>query len=487
MLITGTQVVRNFFTTLGVPPIMGCTFRMEETWEGQDDDVVISHALWVSYFGSDPDAIGKRIEFAAGDAEVLGVMPPGFRFPSEQIQFWTTYGWATGARSETWFRRAHLVRAFARLAPDVSQAEADAQLQVVVQRLQEEYPETNRVMGTGMTPLRNFLIKDIRSPLLILLGAVGVLLLLACTNVANLMLVRANERTREVALRHALGAGKIRVARQMLTESGLVAALGAIVGLGLGWAGIKAIAVSSSVGIDGATSLTLDYRVVLFTLAVAGLSGVLFGTAPALRTMTGDLHEVLRDGARGATGSRSALRTVTALVTLEIALALMLVVGAGLMVRSHWLLRDVDPGFRTQGVLAVQFSVPSVRYAERDQVLAFYDQFGELLEARPGVERVGVVGQLPLAGQSWSRQFQAEGWPPERVGLEIVHRRVDAGYFAAVETPLLRGRLFEPTDGPDDARVVVINETFAREHFPAEDPIGQKSASRSTSLARSAL
>jgi putative ABC transport system permease protein len=262
----------------------------------------------------------------------------------------------------------------------------------------------------------------------------------------------------------------------MLTESGLIATLGAIAGLGLGWAGIKAIAVSSSVGIDGATSLTLDYRVVLFTLAVAGFAGVLFGTAPALRTMTGDLHEVLRDGARGATGGGRALRTVSALVTLKIALALMLVVGAGLMVRSNWLLRDVDPGFRTQGVLAVQFSVPSARYAERDQVLAFYDQFGELLEARPGVERVGVVGQLPLAGQSWSSQFQAEGWPPERVGFEIVHRRADADYFAAVETPLLRGRLFEPTDGPDDALVVVINETFAREHFPAEDPIGQKIA-----------
>ena len=476
LLITGTNVVGNFFSTLGVAPMMGRTFRMEETWDGQDGGVVISHALWVSFFGSDPDVIGKRIEFATGDGEVLGVMPRGFRFPSEQIQFWGTYGWESGAPGETWFRRAHFVRAFARLASGVSHAEADAQLQVVVGRLQEEYPETNRVMGAGMTPMRNFLIKEVRTPLMILLGAVGVLLLLACTNVANLMLVRANERTREVALRHALGASKIRVARQMLTESGLIAMAGAIAGLGLGWVGIQAIAASNPVGIDGATSLALDYRVVLFTVAVACFSGILFGAAPTLRTMTGDIHEVLRDGARGASGGRRALRTVSALVTLEVALALVLVVGAGLMVRSHWLMRDVDPGFRTHGVLAVQFSVPSARYAERDQVLAFHDQFGELLEGRPGIEKVGLVGQLPLGGQSWSSQFQAEDWPPERVGFEIIHRRADADYFEAVETPLVRGRLFAPSDGPDDPLVVVINETFAREHFPGEEPIGQRIA-----------
>ncbi len=475
-LMGGTGVVGNFFQALRVEPALGRTFRMEETWDGSDNVVVISHDLWVDHFGQDPEIIGKTIEFSDSSPEIIGVMPPGFRFPSEQTQLWFTMGWATGAREEAWFRRAHFVRAFGRLAPGVTEEQANAQLQVVVRRLQAEYPETNSVMGAGLMPMRDFLIKGVRTPLLVLLGAVGLLLLLACTNVANLMLVRAHERIREVALRHALGAARSRVARQMLTESTLIAVLGGLVGLGLGWAGVKAIAASTPLGIAGATNLALDYRVVLFTFAVAGLSGVLFGTAPALSAMAGDPHAALREGGRGASGTRRSLRAVGMLVTAEVALALLLVVGAGLMVRTFMLLREVDPGFRTEGVLAVQFTIPSSRYAERDQVLDFYDRLIEGLEARPGITAAGTVGQLPLAGTSWSSQFQAEGWPPERVGFEILHRRADTDFFEAVRTPLVRGRLFEPTDGPDDPLVVVINETFAREHFPNEDPIGLKIA-----------
>jgi putative ABC transport system permease protein len=476
VVVVGTGVVGNFFETLGVFPAMGRTFRMEETWAGSDNTVVISDAMWRSHFGSDPDIVGKTLELSTSTPEIIGVMPPGFSFPDDETRLWFTMGWATEAREQVWFRRAHFVRAFARLAPGVSIAEADAQLQVVVERLQQDYPETNSVMGAGMTPIRDFLIKDVRTPLLVLLGAVGLLLLLACTNVATLMLVRANDRTREVALRHALGAGRARVARQMLTESGMLAVCGGLLGLALGWVGVKAIAASTPVGIDGATSLALDHRVVLFTLAASGLSAVLFGIAPTLRTMAGDVHTTLREGGRGSSSGRRGLRTVSALVSAEVALALLLVVGAGLMVRTFWSLRQVDPGFEAQGVLAVQVTAPGSRYQERDQVLAFYEQFAEALEGRPGVERVGLVGHLPLDGTSWSSQFQAEGWPPDRVGFEIIHRRADNAFFEAVETPLIRGRLFEPTDGPDDPLVVVVNETFAREHFPREDPIGQKIA-----------
>ncbi len=371
------------------------------------------------------------------------------------------------------------------MAPGITVEEANAQLQVVVSRLQKEYPETNRVMGAGLTPLRDFLIKDVRTPLLVLLGAVGVLLLFACTNVANLMLVRANDRTREIALRYALGAARLRVVRQMLAESAIIALGGGVMGLVIGWIGVRAIAASSPLGIEGATSLVLDHRVVLFTGISACLSGVLFGTAPVLRTMTGELYDSLREGARGASRSRGSMRTVSALVTVEVALALLLVVGAGLMIRTSMSLRGVDPGFEPEGVLAVQFNVPSARYAERDQVLAFYDQFIEALEARPGVTKAGTVQQLPLGGASWSSGFQAEGWPPERIGVEILHRRADAAYFEAVETPLIRGRQFQPTDGPDDPFVVLINETFAAEHFPGEDPIGQKIAFESRPSAAS--
>ena len=476
VLVGAAGVVGNFFSTLGVPAAMGRTFRLEETWEGSNNVVVISHDFWVNHFGSDPQIVGKTMELTRGSPEIVGVMPPGFQFPSDDTQLWYTMGWAPGSRDEVWFRRAHFVRAFARLAPGVSTDEADAKLQVVVQRLQGEYPETNSVMGAGLRPMRSFLIKDVRTPLLVLLGAVGLLLLLACTNVANLMLVRSNDRVREVALRHALGAGRVRVARQMLTEGALIALAGGLIGLVIGWAGVRAISASSPLGIQGATSLALDHRVVIFTFLAAGLSGILFGTAPAVRAMAGDLHSSLREGGRGASSGRGAMGTVSALVTAEVALALLLVIGAGLMVRTFLLLRDVDPGFEPEGVLAVQFTVPSSRYENRDQVLAFYDQFIEAVEARPGVTAAGTVQQLPLNGTSWSSQFQAEGWPPDRVGFEIIHRRADTDYFEAMGTPLIRGRLFESTDGPDDPLVVVINETFAREHFAGEDPIGQKIA-----------
>jgi len=476
VLVGGTAVLGNFFETLGVPATLGRTFRMEETWEGADNVVVISHDLWIRYFGSDPDVVGKTLDWNGNAPEIVGVMPAGFRFPSDRTELWYPWGWAAEARAETWFRRAHWVRAFGRMAPGIDEDEADAQLQVVVDRLQAAWPETNSVMGAGITPMRDFLTKDVRAQLLILLGAVGLLLVLACTNVASLMLVRANDRTREVALRRALGAGRARVARQMFTESALIASMGAVVGLGLGWLGVRALTLGNPLGIDGATSLALDHRVVLFTLAVATVAGIFFGTAPVLRATAGDVEGALRDNGRGTTTSRGGLRTVSALVTAEVALALLLVVGAGLMARTFVGLRDVDPGFDPTGVVAVRFSIPSARYENRDQVLAFYDQFIANLEARPDIEKAGTVGQLPLAGQSWSSQFQAEGWPPERVGIGIIHRRADTDYFETVKTPLLRGRLFERTDGPDAPDVVVINETFAREHFPNEDPIGQKIA-----------
>ncbi len=475
-LLGVTNVSGNFFSVLGVPAALGRAFEWDETWEGNDGVIILSHALWETHFGADPGVVGRTVELSGTTVEIVGVMPDGFSFPSDQTQMWSPWGWATDARDHVWFRRAHWVRPVARLAPGVSPTEADGQLQVVVHRLQTEYPETNRVMGAGLMPLRSFLVREVRMPLMVLLGAVSLLLLLACANVANLMLVRASERSREVALRHALGAGRRRVVRQFLTESLVMAFLGGTLGLGLGWAGVRAMERLTALGIDGATAIALDARVVLFTLAVALFSGVVFGLAPALNSTGSRLGEALKDGGRGGTAGRQGLRTVNLLVATEVALALLLVVGAGLMVRSFWLLRDVDPGFQVEGTLAVQLTVPSTRYAERDQVLAFYDQLTEALEGRPGIERAGTVGHLPLAGQSWSSQFQAEGWPPDRVGFEIVHRRADPGYFEALGIPLVRGRMFDSSDGPEAPLVVVVNETFAREHFPGEDPLGQKIA-----------
>lgn len=478
VVVTGVGVTGNFFSVLGVEPQLGRSFRFDETWEGNDAVVMLGHDLWVSHFGADPDIAGKTIPLggSALDVEVVGVMPPGFSFPNDGTDLWFTYGWAAESRAEVWFRRAHLARGVARLERGVSLQEADAQLQVVVDRLQLAYPETNSVMGAGLMPLRDFLIRAVRTPLLVLLGAVGILLLLACTNVANLMLVRAIDRTREVALRHALGAGRARIARQFLTESVLLAAVGGVFGLVLGWFGVKGMSGLTQLGIDGATTITLDARVVGFTILSAAVSGVLFGTAPALRSGGGDVNASLCEGGRAHSTGQRGRRIAGLLVSAEVALALLLVVGAGLMVRSSWLLRQVDPGFEVDGAIAIEFSLPTARYPERDQVLAFWDRFTEALEARAGIERAGTVGNLPLAGTSWSSQFQAEGWPPERVGFEILHRRADSGYFESLHIPLVRGRLFSGDDGPDDPLVVVVNEAFAREHFPGEDPIGQRIA-----------
>lgn len=475
-VIGATSVLGNFFSTLGVAPLMGRTFTVDETWSDSEPVVVVSYGLWQSHFGGDANVVGRRLERDGASPVVIGVMPETFGFPSDRTQLWYPARWDREAMTQTWFRRAHIVRAFARLAPGVDLAEADAQLQVVVDRLQVEYPVTNSVMGAGIAPMRDFLIRGVRTQLLVLLGAVALLLLLACTNVANLLLVRASDRAREVALRQALGAGRWRVARQIVTESSLITLGGALVGLGIGWLGVRALTFSEPLGIEGATSVALDHRVLLFTTGLAVSAGLFFGAVPILRNLSGDIDMTLRDGSLDNRGGRRALRAADLLVAAEVAIALVLVVGAGLMVRTFSELRAVNPGFDPEGVVAVRFNVPSARYQNRGEVLAFYDQLVEGVEARPNVLRAGTVGSLPVTQHSWSSSFQAEGWPPDRVGYEIVHRRADADYFAAIGTPLIRGRLFEATDGPDDPLVVVVNESFVDEHFPGEDPIGQRIA-----------
>jgi predicted permease len=474
--LTGAQITGNFFSVLGVRAALGRTPQWEDTWQQERPWVILSDAAWRAYFGGDSSAIGRTFALGATDVEVAGVMPAGFSFPSAETQLWFSFGWQPSAREEVWFRRAHFVRPIARLAAGTSLERANTELQALVQRLQREYPATNSVMGAGVMPARDFLIREVRRPLLILFGAVALLLLLACANVANLTLVRGAERTREIALRHALGASRVRVARQLLTESVVLALAGGVVGIVIGWLGVKGIELLMPLGIDGATSVALDVRVVLFTLAASLTCGILFGLAPALRSTAGRLRDAMTDDGSNSTLGRRGLHGIGALVTAEVALALLLVVGAGLMMRSFLLMRDVHPGFRTERVIGIQVTAPASRYPERDNVLSFQARLLEALEGRPGIERAGMVGQLPLAGISWSSQFQAAGWPPERVGFEIVHRRADAAYFDALDIPLVRGRMFGNSDGPEAPFVVLINETFAREHFPNEDPIGQRIA-----------
>jgi putative ABC transport system permease protein len=479
-LLAVSSVTGNFFDVLGVTPVLGRTFRWEETWTGADGVLVISHATWVSIFGADPGIVGRRLDLGARTAEVVGVLPAGFGFPDAEVQMWTPFGWDPAGVSAASFRRAHWLRPIGRLAPGVDPSQAEAQLQVEVARLQQAYPETNRVMGAGTMPLRTFLVREVRSVFLVLAGAAALLLLLGCVNVANLALVRGTARNREVALRQALGAGHGRVASLVAVESLTLAAVGGALGFGVGWLGLRAVERMTPLGIPGATAVALDHRVLFFTSAVTGLAALLFGLAPVLLALRGDVSEALRGSARAGSDAHpthlASGRATRGFVALEVALAVLLVAGAGLMVRTYWHLRHLDPGFRTEGVLAVQLTIPAARYQNRDDVLAFQDRLLEALEGRAGIERAGTVVQLPFAGPSWSSQFKAQGWPAERVGSEILHRRADRGYFEALGVPLVRGRLFDANDRATSPFVVVINETFAREHFPGEDPIGQRIA-----------
>ncbi len=475
ILVDYTQVTGNLFDVLGVRPALGRPFTWEETWSESAPVVLISHSFWQSRFGGDASVVDRMIEVSGLSVQIVGVMPRGVEFPFEGIDMWLPYRWDPAAVTEVWFRRAHFVRAVARLRSDVSPESADASLQAVVASLQQEYPETNRVMGAGMIGLRSFLIREVRTPLLILQGAVALLLLLACVNVVNLTLLRSTERVRDVSLRRALGAEGRQVAWQLLTENLALSAVGGGIGLAGAVLAIRALESLTPLGISGVTAVAMDGRVLALVFACTTLCGVVAAMAPMVTSRRIDISAVLRSGDRRAGGGIGGL--ARGLVAAEVALALVLVAGAGLMVRTAFALRGVDPGFQIEGVAAIEFAVPAARYPDRNSVLDFTDEFVARLEGNPRIRSAGTVAWLPLSGSSWSSQFQAEGWSPDRVGLDIVHRRADAGYFETLEIPLIRGRLFDPAvDGRGAPGTVVINETFARMFFPNEDPVGQRIA-----------
>ena len=476
-LLDATEVTGNFFELLGARAAIGRVFRWEETWAAQSRVVILSHEAWTSQFGSDTSLLGRSIQLGTQSYEVVGVMPRGFEFPVAGTDLWKPFGWDPAQLSQVSFRRAHWMSPIARLAPGVTPEQANAELQVVVEQLKQEYPVTNRVMGAGMAPLRGFLTRDLRKPILVLVGAVAVLLLLACANVANLALLRALGRGHEIALRNALGAGRARIAAMLSVEHGLLALAGGVIGTALAWGALRALGLTDF-GVPAATHLAFDSRVILFAAGATLLCALLFGTAPVLLALRqGSLGgSTLKAGERGAGGGPGSGKFVSGLVALEVALAVLLVAGAGLMARTAYQLRRVDVGFNADNVLAFQFGVSAARYPDRDAVLAFYDRFLERLEATPGIERAGTVAHLPLDGTSWSSQFRAEHWPADRVGNDIVHRRADRGYFESLGVPLIDGRYLESSDRADAPFAVVVNETFVRQYFPDEDPIGKRIA-----------
>ena len=475
-IVSGVSVTGTFFSVLGVRPRIGRAFTEEETWDEGAPIAIISDRLWREDFGSDPDILSRTIELEGVRRQIVGVMPPSFAFPSAATDAWMPVAWPRANRAQVWFRRAHFMRAVARVQAGVSIEQADAQLQQVVRRLQAEYPETNTNMGAGLTPLHEFLVGSTKRPLLVVLAAVGLLLAIACANVANLLLVRASEREREVALRLAIGAGRGRIVRQAMTESLVLSLLGGAAGVALGWWGTQALAALQPPRMLRVDDFPMDWRVLGFVFAVTTTSGLLFGIVPALWSARRQPGDALREGGRSGSQGRRSRRWSEGLAVAEVAIALLLTVGAGLLVRSYRELLRVDPGFDPTGTVAVSVNLPAARYGSGNDIQGFVDGLETRARALPGVEAAGVVSQLPLSGPDWTMDVIALGRSPLDYATDVALRSTSPGYFTAMRVPIVQGRGFGEQDRDQTERVAVINETFARAYFATGNPLGQRIA-----------
>jgi putative ABC transport system permease protein len=469
-------VTANFFRTLGVQPLLGRFFLPEEEQGGGESYAVgeqvavISHGLWHSRFAGEPAVLGTEIRLHGRPFTIVGVAPQDFRF-GETRDVWTPLNLAADAG-----RRSEFVEVVGRLRSDATLEQARAEMLSINRRLAEEYPETNATIGVEVVPLHEQVIGGMRPALLAFMGAVGLVLLIACANVANLMLTRAAACERELAIRAALGAGRARLARQLLTESTVLALAGAGLGLLLAAAGIEALRHTQAELIPRFGEVTIDPRVLGFTFALAVGSGLLFGLAPAVRVGGRALSGVLRGGGRGLIGGDGVRRLRGALVLGEVALALMLLVGAGLLIRSFERLQQVDTGFEPRGVLSVQVALPVLQYPEPEQRVAFWHRVLESVATAPGVESAALGSNFPLSRGAGYWSFEIEGRPPSEPGSmqDAQPFTVTPGYFRTLRIPLLEGRAFEEQDHADAPRVAIVNRTVVERFFGGASPIGHR-------------
>jgi len=467
--LDGARVSAGLFEMLGVKPVQGRTFLEEEDQPGHQNVVVLSSNLWKRRFGSDPNIIGQSITMSAASYSIIGIMPPSFQFPDRNSELWTPIAF-TAAQAQQ--HGSHYVSVFGRLKPGVTTEQARTEMSAIAARLAEQYPSSNAGWSTIVVPMQEFEVRDIKPALLVLLGAVAVVLLIACANVANLLLARSTARQREIALRTALGASRRRVVRQLLTESVLLAVVGGGAGLLLAAWGTQSLLALAPEDLPRVKDVALDGRVLGFTLLVTLITGIVFGLVPALQASRPNLNETLKEGGRGTTGGRHRIRS--SLVITEVALALVLLVGAGLLIRSFIRLQQVNPGFNTKNAMSANVALPGRKYPNSDQHLTFFTQLIEKIAALPGVVAVGASQSLPIQGD-YLVGFTIQGRPPNPPGEDksTNYYAVTPDYFRAMGIPLLRGRLFTKQDSKNAPRVAVINETMARTYFPDEDPIGK--------------
>jgi putative ABC transport system permease protein len=470
-------VTTNFFQVLGVQPMLGRSFSPEAETPGSPFTVIISHELWQRQFGSDPGLLNKSLTLNGHQVEVIGVMPPGFelQFPiNVHVDMWVPFV-IDVADPDYHDRRTNFLYTLGRLKPGVSQEQAQAEMKLLASQLQQQYPETNADRGVRVVPLHKQVVGNVESYLYMLFAAVGFLLLIACANVAGLLLARVTARQREVAVRMALGASRWRLIRQLLTESVIFSALSGLLGLLLAYGGVKLLVALTPSEVPRLHEIGLHVPVFLWTLAISVVTGLLFGLAPALQASRADVNKALKESSGRSPGSFQGSNLRNLLVVSEVAVALLLLVGAGLMTKSFFRLQQVDPGFDATNVVSMNIALPTSKYREQ-QLNNFYDQLFERIRNLPGVKSVGGINPLPLSGANVSMSVLVEGAPvvamADRPSVGV--RLVTPGYFQTMSIPILKGRPFTEQDRDNSPNVILVNEALASRFWPNQDAVGKR-------------
>ena len=468
------QVTGGFFETLGVRPARGRFINNEDDRNGAPFVVVLSHDLWVKQFNRDEQILGKAIPLSANMYTIIGVMPQGFVTPRDNTEAWTPVHVSNPVAAN--HRGVHFLRTYGRLAPGVTIEQARAEMAVVDQNLAAQYPDENKNRRTVLFALHERIVGETRTSLLILFAAVTFVLLIACANFANLLLARAAERQREFVIRGALGAGRWRLMRQMLTESLLLSLAGGAAAIVLAFWATSLLVSFKPENLPRVAEIGVDGRVLGFTLGISVLTGLIFGLVPAWTASRSQVGDALKEGGRSSTAGSARQRLRSAFVVVELAVALVLLVGAGLLVKTFWNLRSVDPGFNPENLVTMRVELPETRYADVASQTRFRKQVLAGMNSLPGVQ-AAMISELPLSGDSLNHDFLVENRPPIAPGDEpsVETRSVLGDYFNVMQIPLQRGRDFAAPDFDEKAPLVgIANETLVRQHFPNEDPLGKR-------------
>jgi putative ABC transport system permease protein len=474
--VDACAVSAGFFETLGVAPLLGRVFSPDEDQQGHTNVVVLSYRFWQEHFGANPDLVGHNITMDGKNFLVAGVMPESFRFPDYgqmQVQMWTPMGWTDQERA---VRGEHHSVVIARLKPGVNVKQAQAEMNTISSRLEQLYPADDKGWGALVVPLHRDMVSDVRPALLVLLGAVAFVLLIACANVANLALARTFARRKEIAIRAALGASSARVLRQILTESVLLAVIGGSLGLIVAPFGQRFILSFLANQLPDSVIVHLDLRVLAFTACISVVTGIFAGVLPAIRLAHSDVNQALKQGLGRTDASSASHGTRRILVVAEVALSLVLLIGAGLMIRSFQQLQSVAPGFNSHGVLTMSAAIARAKFSQPIQQINFFGQVLQRVRALPGVEAAGLVDDIPLDNSGSHQPIQIEGQPEVAMAdqPEVDVRLISAGYMQSMHIPLLRGRDFGDEDVSDRPASILISESMARRFWPGENPIGKR-------------